>query len=129
MPDVVTAILVRNRKILLLRRSDAMGSMPGLWAGVSGSIEGDEQPLARAVTEISEELGVLPDEVTLIRAGPPVTVASQGLRWRVHPFLFEAHSSRVILNRENSEFRWVRREDVSGYDAVPGLEAVLSCLL
>ena len=47
----------------------------------------------------------------------------------VHPFLFEAHSSRVILNRENSEFRWVRREDVSGYDTVPGLEAVLSCLL
>ena len=42
MPDVVTAILVRNRKILLLRRSDAVRSMPGLWAGVSGSIEGDE---------------------------------------------------------------------------------------
>ncbi len=129
MPDVVTAILVRNRKILLLRRSDAVRSMPGLWAGVSGSIEGDEQPLARAVTEISEELEVLPDGVTLIRAGPPVAVASQGLRWMVHPFLFEAHSSRVILNRENSEFRWVRREDVSGYDTVPGLEAVLSCLL
>ena len=41
--------------------------MNGLWAGISGIIEKDEEPLSRAKIEIFEEAGITEDKITLIK--------------------------------------------------------------
>ena len=52
---VVTNFLRYRGKILLLQRSSKVRTHRGKWAGVSGYIEGDEDPAERAIIEIKEE--------------------------------------------------------------------------
>ena len=49
--------------------------------------------------------------------------------WEVFPFLFEIQESKIKLNWENSEFKWINVEDISKYDTVPNLDKVLINLL
>ena len=51
---IVTSFLSFNNKILILKRSEKVKSMKGLWAGVSGIIENNESPINRAKIEIFE---------------------------------------------------------------------------
>ena len=122
----------KDHRLLILRRSQGVRTMRGLWAGVSGTIEGDEDPLDRARIEILEEVGLAQDVITLVRAAAPTRVTSPrhpGREWLVFPFLFEAANPRVRLNWENSEFRWIRPGDLGRYRTVPDLGRVLSLLL
>ena len=127
--DVVTSIIICDGRILLLRRSDTMKSMPGLWSGVSGRMERDEAPLERARTEICEELGILADTLLLRVVGETITISAEEQQWHVHPFLFEATDIDITLNSENAEYRWIKPEDITEYDTVPGLDVVLLRLL
>jgi len=56
---IVTSFIKNNNKLLILKRSDKVKSMKGLWSGVSGIIEGNENPLDRAKIEIFEEVGIV----------------------------------------------------------------------
>jgi hypothetical protein len=44
---IVTSFIRDNDKLLILKRSDKVKSMKGLWAGISGIIENDEEPLMK----------------------------------------------------------------------------------
>lgn len=133
---VATAVLTSGGRVLLVRRSGRMGTMPGLWACVSGVVEGGEAAVDRALAEIREEVGMCAGDVALLRAGEPLLVddpAAGGRRpragWEIFPFLFEARTRRVRLNWENSEHAWVRRRSLGGYETVPRLGEVVGRLM
>ena len=65
---IVTSFIRDNDKLLILKRSDKVKSMKGLWAGISGIIENNEEPLSRAKIEIFEEVGITEDKINLIKA-------------------------------------------------------------
>jgi 8-oxo-dGTP diphosphatase len=124
---VVTCFLESKGEILILRRSDAVGSYQGKWAGVSGYIEStaDEQ----ALTEIEEETGLAPTEVAMIKKGEPLVVEDEGLgtRWVVHPYLFRIKDrDRIKIDWEHKESRWIKPEDIDSYPTVPKLKEALS---
>ena len=98
--SVVTAFLTADKKILLLRRSEKVGTHKGKWAAVSGYLEGSENPLRRAQIEIQEELGLPPEYVSLVRAGEVLRAYDEQTKtaWIVHPFLFETQSNTIILD-------------------------------
>lgn len=126
---VATAFLESGGRVLLLRRSQAVRSMRGLWGGASGAVEAGETPAGCAARELREEAGV--SGARLAASAAPVGVYSgrHGGCWEVHPFLFRARDPRVRLNWESSEYAWARPADVRRYDCVPGLAGSLSCLL
>ncbi len=129
---IVTAFVRNDQRLLLLRRSRRVRTMKGMWSGVSGIIEGDESPLYRARTEILEETGMAGDAVSLVRAAKRMRIGSPQYanhEWVVFPFLFEARDRRVRLNWENSDYRWIAREELGDYRTVPSLERVLLRLL
>nr|WP_239641004.1 NUDIX domain-containing protein [Natrialba taiwanensis] len=105
--DVVTAFLRNRGEILLLCRSDAVGTYSGQWGGVSGFAEGD--PDSQVRTEIREETGLDDDDCELVRAGRPVTVTDPDLdrEWTVHPYLFDVDHREIDLSEEHDEFRWL----------------------
>ena len=88
---VVTCFLRNRGEVLLLRRSEEVGSYSGKWGGVAGHAEGDPDALARE--EIEEETGLL-SSCTFVRAGDPFDVDDDSLdkRWVVHPYLFDCTS-------------------------------------
>ncbi len=64
---IVTSFIRDNKKLLILKRSDKVKSMKGLWAGISVIIEKNEEPLKRAKIEIFEEVGITEDLITLVK--------------------------------------------------------------
>jgi 8-oxo-dGTP pyrophosphatase MutT (NUDIX family) len=125
--SVVTCFLVRRGEagdeVLLLRRSDLVSTYRGLWAGVSGYLEADTA-LEQAYRELAEEVGLARDDVRLVTEGEPLVLPDESIdmRWTVYPFLFEAlRPERVRLDWEHTESRWVRPEELSSLETVPGL--------
>jgi translation initiation factor 2B subunit (eIF-2B alpha/beta/delta family)/8-oxo-dGTP pyrophosphatase MutT (NUDIX family) len=123
----VTSFLTADKRILLLRRSDKVGSYRGKWSAVSGYLEGREEPLARAVTEIREELGLSSEQIRLVRMGGTVRAFDENTDtvWVIHPYLFEAKSKAIELDWENIDYRWVSPEELASYETVPKLKEAL----
>lgn len=124
---VVTSILRRDDLILLLRRSDKVGSYRGRWAGVSGFIEQDEGDEHAARREIAEE--TCQADAELVRRIPPQSFRNDDRVWTVHAFLFDVRDAEVRLDWEHDRFKWVSPEDLADYETVPGLGTVVERLL
>jgi len=129
---IVTSFLDHNDKILILKRSQQVRTMKGLWAGVSGIIENNEAPIKRAKIEIFEEVGIKEQNIKLIKSGSEVFVESpqyKNHQWVISPFLFQTEISDIKLNWENSEFRWIHVNELKEFNTVPSLEKILLTLL
>ncbi|MCH7757538.1 MAG: NUDIX domain-containing protein [Thaumarchaeota archaeon] len=129
---IVTSFIKDNDRFLLLKRSDKVKTMKGLWAGVSGIIEGDEEPLKRAKIEIFEELGITEDKIKFLKSSLEMKVRSpqyENHEWEIFPFLFEVKNPIIKLNWENSEYRWITVNEIKNYETVPSIDKVLFSLL
>lgn len=129
MPDVVTCVLQRNTKILLLKRSDRVGTYKNKWACVSGYVEESEDVLNRAFQEIEEEAQLLRESITFKKKGDPLIFFDkiEGQTWRVFPFLFYVKTKKITLDWEHTEYAWIHLRDIGNYDTVPKLkETILS---
>ncbi|WP_266074864.1 NUDIX domain-containing protein [Haladaptatus caseinilyticus] len=117
---VVTCFLRNRGDVLLLRRSDEVGSYAGKWGGVAGHAEGNPDSLARE--EIDEETGLL-DACTFVRAGDPFDVEDESLgkRWVVHPYLFDCASRAVESDWESTEVEWASPTEILRREVVPEL--------
>jgi translation initiation factor 2B subunit (eIF-2B alpha/beta/delta family)/8-oxo-dGTP pyrophosphatase MutT (NUDIX family) len=121
---VVTSFLQSRDEILLLRRSGKVGSYQGRWATVSGYLEGDEDPLKRARTEIMEELGLGAEQVTFVRGGSVLRAFDEDVNtvWVVHPFLFRTMGNSIRLDWEHTEYRWIKPNELASFETVPKLK-------
>ena len=129
---IVTSFIKNSSKILILKRSDKVRSMRGLWSGVSGIIENNEEPLNRAKIEILEEIGIKKDKISLTKSVEKIKISSpqyEDHEWEVFSFLFETKETEIKLNWENSEFRWINVNELENYETVPNLDKILFNLL
>ncbi len=124
---VVTCFLESDGEILILRRSDQVGSYQGRWAGVSGYIEttADEQ----ALIEITEETSLSREDFELTKRGEPLVIEDErlGVEWVVHPYLFHIEDrDKIRIDWEHKEIRWIRPQDTGNYETVPKLKEALA---
>jgi len=127
---VVTCFLEHGRMVLILRRSQKVGTYKRSWAGVSGYLEGEA--LDQAYTEIREETGLFKSTVKLIKQGKPLEVIDRDLnrKWIVHPFLFHVTDpDRLKIDWEHTECKWINPHDLSKFHTVPGLKKALDSVL
>lgn len=121
---VVTSFLERpDGKILLLERSEKVGSFRGHWAGVSGFLEAPT-PLEQAFREILEETGLTANDVELLSEGAPVLARDGSKVFVVHPFRFRARSTEVRLDWEHNRAEWVEPGEIRRRPTVPKLDRV-----
>ena len=128
---IVTSFLKNSDNILLLRRSEKVKSMKNLWAGISGIIEGNEEPIKRAQIEIYEEVGIKKSNITLIKEGDMILIESPQYtnhQWEVYPFLFSCTKREIKLNWENSDSKWIYMNELNDFRTVPSLDKVLARL-
>lgn len=129
---IVTSFVTKNGKFLILKRSNQVRTMKGLWAGISGIIEPGEEPLERAKKEIFEEIGVDEESIKLLKEGRETRISSPQYpdhQWHVYPFLFSLKSQKITLNWENVSYRWIKPDEIYHYKTVPSLDVVLFSLL
>jgi len=124
---VVTCFLESDGEILILRRSQQVGSYQGRWAGVSGYIQttADEQALA----EIEEETSLSGEDLEFIKRGKPLSIKDEklGVKWLVHPYLFHIKDrDKIKIDWEHKEIRWIKPKDIDNYQTVPKLKQTLT---
>ncbi len=126
---VVSCFLLRTDmdqpRILIVRRSQRVGSYNARWAGISGFLETGVTADEQAYTEIREETGLQGEQVRMLKRGTIVEHedASIGRHWYIHPFLFEVLTPDAIaLDWEATEMRWIVPLEILDYETVPKLE-------
>ncbi len=128
---IVTSFIKNSNQILLLKRSEKVKTMKNLWAGISGIIEGKEDPVSRAEIEIFEEIGMSKSNIKLLKQGDVIIIESPqhtNHQWEVYPFLFASENREIKLNWENSDLRWIDVKELNNFLTVPSLDKVLARL-
>jgi 8-oxo-dGTP diphosphatase len=125
---VVTNFLKRTDmpepRILIVQRSQRVGTYHAQWAGISGFVEPNTTPEEQAYTEIREETGLRREQVRLLKRGAVVELVdpSVGRHWYIHPFLFEVQEPDAIhIDWEATQMRWIAPSELASYTTVPKL--------
>ncbi len=127
MKEAITTVIKKGEKVLILKRSEKVGSCKGRWAGVSGHIEeGDEGLESRVMKEVEEETRM---NVRIVRSGEPILARDRSIIWKIHPFLAEAGSNEEPeIDWEHTKYRWISPEEVYDFNTVPKLDMVMKNL-
>ncbi|MCL4364833.1 MAG: NUDIX domain-containing protein [Candidatus Marsarchaeota archaeon] len=106
--DGIFAIIVHNRKVLLLKRRNLPVVInPGIWSFLSGAREGKDRYLATAYREIEEESGIKKECLRLLYSGRiNVIDLKKGFSWPNRLYLFRSSTGKVRLDYENAGYRW-----------------------
>ena len=126
---VATSILLNRDRILILKRSAAVGSFQHYWSGVSGFVESGEEPLETSQREVEEETGISRASLELLTRAPPRLTEKPDQVFEVHSFLYLCTTDQVRLDWENDEFAWVVPESLRDYRTVPWLPEMVSTLM
>jgi len=132
MPKVTTCLLINNQgRILILKRSNKVGTYKGQWGGVTGYIEEDEEPYITAIKELREEVGIKEKEVTLVKKLNPISFTDfyDGLKydWIIFPFLFKINKKDSIsIDWEHIDFKWILPSKIKNFNTVPLLKEIVT---
>lgn len=123
---VVTTFLLHpdGERILAGRRSDNVRTYPGRWAGISGAVETNEEPLQAALREVAEETRLEPTQDDVLSTGHPVRLVDwdYGCVWIIHPFIIACTDpDAVCRDWEHVELRWLSPDELWTRDTVPKL--------
>jgi 8-oxo-dGTP pyrophosphatase MutT (NUDIX family) len=107
-PDIVNAVMLRERSVLLAKRSATRRSYPGLWSFPGGHVEQGED-LDRALhRELGEEIGVVPLRYRALATLPDPHTPNT----TYHPFAVTTWQGEPrILDDEHSELAWFDLDD------------------
>lgn len=115
----VTAVVLRDEDVLLVRRSDN-----GKWTPVTGIVEPGEHPVQTASREVLEETGVSCAVEALVWVGvtgPTVHANGDHAQYLDHTFRCRyLDGAAHVADDESSDVRWFRA------DRLPAMEAVLA---
>ncbi|MTI49223.1 NUDIX domain-containing protein [Sporosalibacterium faouarense] len=118
MSEVLTkALVVKDRKILLLKRSENSSFGGGLWDIPGGKLEFGERPEESLKREINEEtsLNIKIQEILDINSGINYEKNKQYI---TIVYLTKYENGRVILNKENTDFLWVDINNIDEYEKI-----------
>ncbi len=105
----VKAFVVKDKKILLLKRSESESS-PGVWSVPGGKLEPAENPFNGLRREVAEETAL---EIEILN---PLRIHHFDMEGRVITlisFHCDYAGGEVTLNEEHDEFKWASIEEAS----------------
>jgi 8-oxo-dGTP diphosphatase len=122
-PAVIVAV-VRDGKLLALRRSHRKAVGAGRWESVSGTIEAGEAPLEAARREAREETGL---DVTITPRPIDAYVAPVGERWMLAVvYRGDAPPGDVHLSDEHDDAAWLSPDEIAERGSWPRLVEALA---
>jgi 8-oxo-dGTP pyrophosphatase MutT (NUDIX family) len=135
MPNVVTVLLIDDEeKILILKRSDKVRTYKGMWGGVAGYVEEQEEPFQTALKEIKEEVCLENQDVELLKKLDPISFTDFYKRkrydWKIFSFLFKIkEKNKIKIDWEHSEYKWIAPSQIKEFETVPYFREIVSKLL
>jgi 8-oxo-dGTP diphosphatase len=124
----ITSFLESDGEVLILRRSEKVSTYKGVWGGIAGQIKEKDTPEEQARFEISEETGLLEQDIELVKAGPPLVFEDTTFKVKktVYPFLFHVKDRRKIkIDWEHTGMKWIKPAEIVNYPTMPRLKEML----
>lgn len=120
---VAVTALIQNKvgKILLVKRGEHEIAFPNKWALPGGKLERGETVLDTLKREIMEEVGLEISEKHKYLRNYSFT-RPDGYHVAGFVFRVEALSEDVVISEDFQAFAWISKEELAGYDHIPGLE-------
>jgi 8-oxo-dGTP diphosphatase len=119
----VAALVVRERRILAMRRSPRNLAGPGLWETLSGRVEHGEEPREAVEREIAEECGL---EVQLeVRPFDAYAATRRGHPMIVILYRAQYLGGEVRISDEHDAFAWLTGEEFAACSTLGPLVAVV----
>ena len=105
--QVVSALVVFNKKLLLLQRDDAIGIKdPGRWQLPGGGVEEGETPDEAMKRELQEEIGIIPQTLRFLATPYPGTHV-------YHAPLTEEEATKIKKGNEGKDLRFFSLDEMS----------------
>lgn len=113
--------LLNDNKVLILKRGSTAPWMPNKWSLVGGGIEEGENPKETIIRECIEEIGLKPNNVSFDHKIMTVDTGE------IYYFYGELESQNIKLDYENSNYKFITKNEINNYDFVPYIkEFILS---
>ena len=125
---VLTVFIKYKDKILLLKRSNKVGTYKGKWNTVTGYIDEPKPLIEKIIEEISDELGITEANILSYSFGEPFEFEDTKIKktWIVHPAKVELKKNPDIkLDWEHSKYKWIKPEELKKFNIVPNLDLSL----
>lgn len=129
---VLNIFVVFDGEVLLLKRSDKVGSYRGFWNVVGGYIDEPVSLEEKVFEELSEELGITQKQVASVAFAERFSVFDEDIpkEWLVHPVLVELKMKvEPVLDWEHTAFVWITPERFGEFLLVKGFEEAFDALL
>ncbi len=113
-------VLVKDGKVLILKRSVSDTWMPGHYGLPGGKLNSGENPEQAVSRECKEEtsLNVSPNDLIFL---PKISKEKQ------HAFYYSTNfTGEPKLDFEHEDFQWVNPKEISKYKVVPDLPEIIS---
>lgn len=119
-----SGILLRDGKVLILKRGSAAPTYPKIWDTLGGHVSERESAEDCMRREAKEECGL---DVEIKKSGRVYEYVDSYGRSIVIPYLLESESDEVKLSSEHIEYKWIKPEEIKDLECVPDLKE--SCRL
>ncbi|MDH7787948.1 8-oxo-dGTP diphosphatase [Ochrobactrum sp. 19YEA23] len=110
MVDIVNAVFVGPKGILLARRSPHKKAYPDLWSFPGGHVEADETLEEALIREIAEELNTTPQRFEFLMQ---IDDPTKSVSFHIH-IVSSWDREPEIANNEHTELKWLSIEDARG---------------
>tara|TARA_R110000824_G_scaffold100287_2_gene238508 strand:- start:307 stop:693 length:387 start_codon:yes stop_codon:yes gene_type:complete len=112
----VAVMFDKEGRTLILLRPATDRWMPRKWALVGGKLDNGETPEQALAREVKEETTLI------IRSPREFYVSDNG---EVLYYIVKDYEGEVCIDYEHDDFAWVYPEDLTNYDVVSGLGALV----
>lgn len=114
-----------QNEILLLKRSERVGSYQKKWDIVAGYFDETIPVEEKVRRELQEETGITAELIASLTVGKAEELRDEksGRAWITVPCLAELRSKPIVrIDWEHTEYAWIEPRELSRYDTVPDLE-------
>lgn len=129
---VLTIFLKHGDEILILKRSEEVGTYKNKWSTVTGYFDEIKSIEDKVFEELREEIGLKEKNIGKIIYGRIYKIEDKELnkKWIILPALIELKKKiKVKLDWEHASYRWIKIDELKSYDTVPNLKETLEILL
>ncbi|MGV8169628.1 MAG: NUDIX domain-containing protein [Candidatus Nanoarchaeia archaeon] len=118
MKEITKAVIQKDGKFLLVKRSNYTEIFPGFWDFPGGGIEPGETPEQTVVREVREETSL---EINPGREIKQAIFRKDEREVLVHYFTPAIVSGTLKLSSEHTDYVWVKKEEIKTLNAVPSV--------
>ncbi|MBU0612891.1 NUDIX domain-containing protein [Patescibacteria group bacterium] len=116
MKEILKAVIEKDNKYLVIKRSSEAEFFPGLWDFLGGKLEKGENAFDGIVREVKEEtsLKIAPAKVVGL-----YEIEEKNTLLRFSVFSVKSVSGEVQLSSEHTDYKWLTKREVLNLEVSP----------